>query len=116
MPINARWRKLDKLPSIRARDAMPGVYELADDTKTIIYIGQSATDVPNRIRQHLEKNGCVIASVVYWRYEYSRVPQAEEAKQLELFKHRFGDLPLCNRATPKVRDAKRRYTERSKGD
>ena len=116
MPLNARWRNLDKLPAVRGRDAMPGVYELADGEKTIIYIGQSATDVPNRIRQHLEKNDCVIRSVVYWRYEYSRVPQAEEAKHLELFKQRFGELPLCNRATPKVRDAKRRYNELSKGD
>ena len=116
MPLNARWRNLDKLPAVRGRDAMPGVYELADADKITIYIGQSATDVPNRIRQHLEKNDCVIERLVYWRYEYSRVPQAEEAKQLKLFKTRYGDLPLCNRAKPKVRDSKRRYNELSRGD
>jgi hypothetical protein len=115
MPLNTRWRKLDKLPPIRGRDAMPGVYELANSDKEIIYIGQSATDVPNRIRQHLEKNDCVIAQLVYWRYIYSRLPQAEEAKQLALFTKRFGDLPRCNRATQKVRDTKRRYNELSRG-
>jgi hypothetical protein len=115
MPINARWRKLSTLPSVRGRDALPGIYELADEEKTIIYIGQSATDVPNRIRQHLEKNSCVIERLVYWRYQYSRVPQADEAKHIDLHVARFGELPLCNRATPLARDAKRRYLERSRG-
>jgi len=55
MPISARWRKLENLPPKQGRDAMPGVYELADEDKSIIYIGQSKTDVPNRIRQHLQK-------------------------------------------------------------
>lgn len=116
MPLNTRWRRLDKLPTMRGRDAMPGVYELANSEKEIIYIGQSATDVPNRIRQHLEKNDCVIHLLVYWRYIYSRVPQAEEARQLELYRLRFGDLPLCNRAKPLLRDARRRYRELSRGD
>ncbi|MGL4610623.1 MAG: GIY-YIG nuclease family protein [Trueperaceae bacterium] len=115
MPLNARWRKLATLPSARGRDAMPGVYELAGEEKTILYIGQSATDVPNRIRQHLEKNSCVLERVAYWRYEYSRVPQVDEAKHIELYKKRFGNLPPCNRATPTVRDTKRRWLERSRG-
>jgi hypothetical protein len=115
MPINARWRKLSTLPPPRGRDAVPGIYELADGEKTTIYIGQSATDVPNRIRQHLEKNDCVTSRLVYWRYQYSRVPQADEAKHIDLFVARFGELPLCNRATPITRDAKRRYLERTRG-
>jgi hypothetical protein len=115
MPINARWRKLPTLPSKRGRDAQPGIYELADENKTLIYIGQSATDVPNRIRQHLEKNECVAERLVYWRYQYSRVPQADEAKHIDLYVERFGELPPCNRATPKARDAARRYLERSRG-
>lgn len=114
MPINARWRKLQTLPAVRGRDAQPGIYELADEDKTIIYIGQSATDVPNRIRQHLEKNDCVIEKMVYWRYQYSRVPQADEAKHIDLFVKRFGDLPVCNVATPKTRDAQRRWLELSR--
>jgi GIY-YIG catalytic domain len=113
MPINARWRKLATLPPVRGRDAQPGIYELADEEKILIYIGQSATDVPNRIRQHLEKNECVAERIVYWRYQYSRVPQADEAKHIDLYVRRFGDLPLCNRATPKTRDVRRRYLERS---
>jgi predicted GIY-YIG superfamily endonuclease len=113
MPINARWRKLETLPPKRGRDAQPGIYELADEEKNIIYIGQSATDVPNRIRQHLEKNDCVIEKLVYWRYQYSRVPQADEAKHIDLYVKRSGDLPPCNTATPKTRDLKRRWLERS---
>jgi predicted GIY-YIG superfamily endonuclease len=115
MPLNARWRKLSTLPPKRGRDAQPGVYELADEEKTIIYIGQSATDVPNRIRQHLEKNNCVIEKLVYWRYQYSRVPQADEAKQIDLYVKRFGVLPLCNTATPLTRNTTRRWLERSRG-
>lgn len=92
---------------------MPGVYQLADADKRIIYIGQSATDVPNRLRQHLAAGGCVAQHAAYWRYEYSRVPQADEAELLAAFKAANDDqLPLCNRATPLRRDAGRRAAER----
>ena len=92
---------------------MPGVYELADEDKKLIYIGQSAKDVPNRIRQHLQKSACIKERVVYWRYSYSRMPQAEEAEQLQKYVARQGDLPICNRATPLPRNLARRYRERS---
>ncbi len=93
---------------------MPGVYELADSEKRLIYIGQSAKDVPNRIRQHLQKNTCIQEQVCFWRYEYSRVPQAEEARQISLYIHRFASLPPCNEATPKERNSLKRYLERSR--
>lgn len=113
MPIAARWRKIERLPAPRGRDAMPGVYELADVEKRVLYIGQSARDVPNRIRQHLAAGGCVAARAVYWRSEYSRVPMADEARLLAEYKERHdGALPLCNRATPQPRDAERRRRER----
>lgn len=115
MPISARWRRLDKLPSPRGRDAEPGVYELADAHKQVIYIGQSARDVPNRIRQHLGKNPCIIARAVYWRSRYSRVPQADEAALLEQYRSKYEALPPCNRGTQRVRNAQKRYLERSRG-
>ena len=114
MPIAARWRALETLPHPRGRDAMPGVYELADVDKRVLYIGQSARDVPNRIRQHLTKNACVTNRALYWRYAYSRVPQAAEADLIARYRARHGDLPPCNKATPKPRGAARRYGERSR--
>lgn len=90
---------------------MPGVYELADAEKRIIYIGQSATDVPNRLRQHLARGGCVAQEAAYWRYAYSRVPQADEAELLAAYLAEHGELPRCNRATPLTRDARRRAAE-----
>jgi hypothetical protein len=116
MPINARWRKLEGLPAARGRDAMPGIYEIADANKQLIYIGQSASDVPNRIRQHLERLTCISQQAHYWRYSYSRIPQADEAKQLELYRQRYGELPACNQAKPLERDSQRRYSERSRSD
>jgi excinuclease UvrABC nuclease subunit len=116
MPIAARWRKLETLPPPRGRDALPGVYELADADKRLIYIGQSARDVPNRIRQHLQKNACVAENIAYWRYRYSRVPQAEEAALLTTYRQRHDALPPCNRATPRMRTTLRRYLERSRED
>lgn len=115
MPIAARWRRLDRLPPARRRDPEPGVYELADAEKRVIYIGQSAVDVPNRLRQHLAAGGCVAERVAYWRSTYSRVPQADEATLLAVHRARHGDVPECNRAVPKVRDATRRHVERSRG-
>jgi len=114
--IAARWRRIDRLPPRRGRDAMPGVYELADADKTVIYVGQSATDVPNRLRQHLAGRGCVAQHVAFWRYRYSRVPQAEEAALLDEYKRRSGELPPCNRQTPQTRNARRRIRERFSGD
>lgn|GEM_PF-586781 len=116
VPIAARWRSLSALPPPRGRDAMPGVYELADEEKRVIYIGQSATDVPNRIRQHLARPTCVRERARYWRYAYSRVPQAEEARLLAEHRERHGDVPPCNRAVPRTRDPKRRFAERFRSD
>lgn len=113
MPILARWRPLANLPAPRGRDAMPGVYELADAEKNLVYIGQSARDVPNRIRQHLAREGCLRERVCYWRYQYSRVPQAEEASLLARYREaNDGAVPPCNRARPLERDSARRFSER----
>ena len=114
MPLFSPWRKLSALPRRRGRDAQPGVYELADEEKTLIYIGQSAKDAPNRIRQHLAKRGCVQERAAYWRYVYSRTPQADEARHIDLYVRRRGELPPCNAATPRLRDSQARYRERSR--
>ena len=95
---------------------MPGVYELADADRRIIYIGQSATDVPNRIRQHLAKPGALREAASYWRYAYSRVPQADEARLLAQYRSaNDGALPPCNTAVPLERDSLRRFHERFGG-
>lgn len=95
---------------------MPGVYELADERRTTIYIGQSARDVPNRLRQHLARPGCIADRASYWRYRYSRVPQAEEADLLAEHQRRHGSLPCCNRRSQRERDSQRRIRERFSGE
>lgn len=115
MPIFARWRPLGNLPARVGRDALPGVYEIADEHKRTVYLGQSSRDVPNRIRQHLARGGCVASCAVYWRMAYSRVPQADEAELITSYRKAHGDLPPCNGATPLRRDARRRWSERSRG-
>lgn len=72
---------------------MPGVYELADEEKRVIYIGQSARDVPGRIRQHLSRAGCVRERAAFWRYQFSRVPQSEEADLLAAYHEAHGRQP-----------------------
>lgn len=94
---------------------MPGVYEIADGDKRVIYIGQSARDVPNRLRQHLTRNQCIREQARYWRYSYSRVPQAEEARLLADHRAAHGAQPPCNRSEPLTRNAARRYAERTGG-
>lgn len=115
MPIFGRWRPLSRLPEARGRDAMPGIYELADADKRLIYIGQSRSDVPNRIRQHLVRSSCIAARAAFWRYQYSRIPESEEAAHLARYRQRYGALPPCNRTTPQLRNSARRYRERSRG-
>jgi hypothetical protein len=116
MPIAARWRSLARLPAPRGRDAMPGVYEIADGSKAVIYIGQSARDVPNRLRQHLASNPCIRERGCFWRYSYSRIPQAEEAELLARYRVTHGEMPPCNRAEALRRSSRRRYAERSGGE
>ena len=116
MPIAARWRSIDRLPAKRGRDAMPGVYELADADRWLIYIGQSGRDVPNRIRQHRERNSCISERVAFWRYRYSRIPRSEEAHLLASYAERHGTLPPCNRSGQLERDPAARYRERSRGE
>jgi len=95
---------------------MPGVYELADEEKNVIYIGQSGRDVPNRIRQHLARSGPIRDRVVYWRYGYSRVPQADESRLLAEYRRaNEGRSPPCNTAVPRARDSARRFSERFGG-
>lgn len=115
MAIAARWRRIDRLPAPRGRDPMPGLYEIADAEKRTIYIGQSARDVPGRIRQHLATGGCVAARAAYWRMSDSRVPQADEADAIAAYAERHGAAPPCNEARPRRRDATRRWRERSRG-
>lgn len=116
MAIFARWRPIASLPERRGRDPWPGVYELADERRRVVYVGQSATDVPTRVRQHLARGGCVAERAAFWRMEASRVPQAREADLLASHRDRHGALPPCNEATPRRRDARRRWAERSRGD
>lgn len=115
MPIFARWRPLRTLPPRRGRDALPGVYEIADDDKRTVYVGQSDRDVPNRIRQHLARGGCVAERAAFWRMAYSRVPRADEAEIIAAHRSRHGALPPCNEATPLRRNGGRRLSERSRG-
>lgn len=91
------------------------MYEIADGDRLTIYVGQSGRDVPTRIRQHLAAGTCVAGRAAYWRMAESRVPQAEEADLLTRHLARHGALPPCNEATPRTRDALRRYRERSRG-
>ncbi len=91
---------------------MPGVYEVADASRTTIYIGQSARDVPTRLRQHLSSGSCVAQQAAFWRWTYSSIPKTEEAAHLARYRQVHGMLPPCNRAAPLVRDAERRLRER----
>ena len=96
---------------------MPGVYELADADKTVVYIGQSARDVPNRVRQHLQREGCVNDRAAFWRYAHSRTPRAHEADLIAAYRAQHGgNLPPCNTAEPRVRSARARFAERSRSE
>ena len=96
---------------------MPGVYEIADEDKHVIYIGQSARDVPNRIRQHLQAGGCVAERAAWWRCAHSRIPRAHEADLIDAYRaDHHGSLPPCNAATPLRRSARGRHLERMRDD
>jgi CBS domain-containing protein len=76
-----------------------GVYELADDNETTLYIGSGR--VKTRLLEHLDKNDCPLAT----RYRIDCCVTQEEAQDkenhlLEAYKSvRNGKVPLYNRET-----------------
>ncbi len=78
-----------------------GVYELANASEQIIYIGSSGT-IQNRLRQHLSEDAktCIKRNAAKYRIEYRSDYAAEELRLYDAFVKQNGKPPLCNENRP----------------
>ncbi len=103
MPIRNAWHCLD---DPRAVDRIPGrlgVYELGNKNHTIIYIGHSPTaGLKERISNYIDgKNPCIKRYAIYFRFESTENPEAQEIQLFCQFKRTHkGKRPQCNKQDP----------------
>ena len=78
-----------------------GVYQLADSSGAIIYIG-STGQMQTRMHQHLDdkENACIKVNASRYRVEYRSDYAAEERRLYDTFVRDYGRPPKCNKARP----------------
>ena len=105
MPIRKIWQSftttnVSKLPSNK-----PGVYELGDRGKQIIYIGGSNSCIKTRLRAHFTD----VPSARYFRYEISGIPGfdysgiVKESRHAGKYEREKGRKPQCGTRQPRVK-------------
>ena len=94
MGIVADWRSLTsvQLASVPKEE---GVYELADSSRSTIYIGQS-NDLNRRLQALLNTNDLFWRHAAYFRYELTSRSDQRKRELLEEFSHKNGRYPSCN--------------------
>ena len=75
----------------------PGVYELGDDTGTVVYIG-SSEEVKKRLEEHLREpdSSCIRRNATQYRVEYTHEYETRERELYRLHVATFGKPPRCN--------------------
>lgn len=79
----------------------PGVYEFANSSGSIVYIG-SSNDVKRRLCEHLSEDAksCIKNNAVLYRIEYRSDYKAAERGYYDDFVRTYGRSPQCNDIRP----------------
>ena len=96
MEIFKKWSKFTKKNVERLKDIF-GVYEIADRSKKVIYIGRGR--LRSRLLRHFPRGEDPIPGAAYFRVarSYSRLrAEQKERKLLKNFKKKHGKLPRYN--------------------
>ncbi len=94
MPLIAIWNQLTNW-EIQNVPESEGVYELADYSKAVIYIGRS-NNLKRRLNEHLNTSDPCLRSVQYFCYEKTWNSEQREQELLEEYRRIHGRLPKCN--------------------
>lgn len=97
MPIAKKWSNFKK-ENVKEVPDVYGVYELANEAKSTVYIGEGK--LRERLLAHFASSGCdPIPGVSYFRYEMTkskkRCIQRQNALLAE-YKRKYGQLPEFN--------------------
>ena len=87
IPLN--YSNITLVPSVE------GVYELANSSQQIIYIGRS-DNLQRRLNEHLNTTDPCIKSAAYFRFEKTYRSEQRERELIDHFRRLNGRLPRCN--------------------
>jgi GIY-YIG catalytic domain len=96
MPIPTQWWSFDE-SMVRIDRDQPGVYELGDDTGTVVYIG-SSQELGKRLAEHLREpeSSCVRRNATQYRIEYTHECENRERELYKVHIATYGKPPRCN--------------------
>ncbi len=79
-----------------------GVYQFADATGTVVYIGGS-DNVKRRLAQHLgeDTTTCIRRKAAKYRVEYTSHYRRREKELYDEFVRKYGKPPECNDVAPR---------------
>jgi len=97
MPPAIKWSKFT-CENLSKVDTVYGVYELGDNSKNIIYIGQGI--LRDRLLAHKISDEPCFKKAKYYRFEKiggkERAEQRERA-EMNIYESEYGELPECNK-------------------
>ena len=94
MTLTATWSQLTSW-DIQYVPEKEGVYELADNSQSIIYIGRS-NNLRRRLSEHLNSDDHCLRNARYFRYEQTWRSEERERELLNEYRRIHGRLPRCN--------------------
>lgn len=99
MPITSEWWSFTA-NLIEMESEAPGVYELGNPAKNVIYIG-SSSNVRGSLLEHLraQSGSCIHRFVTRYRVEYTKDYGAREEALFADHLKTHGRLPRCNDRT-----------------
>lgn len=107
MPIKNKWHRLNDPKAVQRVPDKAGVYELGNENKTVIYIGQaSGGRLRERIGDHVNEsvNECIKMYAVFFRYRTTRAYIEAERELFREYKERHsGKIPSCNTQDPSLK-------------
>ena len=100
MPITSQWWTFsDGMISSDREEA--GVYELGNDSGTVVYIG-SSNALRRRLKEHLDESGttCIKKNTKKYRLEYVSKYKERERELYDEHVRINGKPPICNDMRP----------------
>ena len=100
MPITNQWWTFSESVIQHDHDN-PGVYELGDASKNVVYIG-SSNEVRRRLREHLAAHAqsCIGNRTKFYRIEYTQNYVQRERELYDSHVRLHGQRPICNDVRP----------------
>ncbi len=94
MPITATWSSLNT-GNVQLVPAQEGIYELANGSYSIIYIGRS-DDLSRRLRDHMNTSDPCLKAAAFFRFEVTSRSEERERELLDEYYRQYGQFPRCN--------------------